>query len=184
MDTNEAIERLKQRARANFSDGFNCAECVVEAALATIDTGLPPDAWKLATGFGGGIGIYGDTCGALAGAVLAVGAVHGRAVLPDGVDRSDALARSKRQLYETPGLYRLFNQLPTWFAERFGHTLCREITARWRADWLCREHALHCREIITETAGLAAELMLLDGDRIGSMPFGSTVEELEKTPKK
>jgi C_GCAxxG_C_C family probable redox protein len=41
-----------------------------------VDTGLPKEARKMATGFGGGIGLFGDSCGALIGAVMAVSAVH------------------------------------------------------------------------------------------------------------
>ena len=176
------IESTKQRARANFSSGYNCAECVAEAALATVNTGLPLDTWKLATGFGGGIGLYGDTCGALVGAVLAVSAVHGRSALPQGADRRETIAKSRQQLYVDPGLYRIFNQIPNWFLDHYGHTLCRELTARWHANWLCREHALHCREIITEAAGLAAKLMLLTTDDLSTLPFGTTVEQLEESP--
>jgi C_GCAxxG_C_C family probable redox protein len=178
-ETQAAIEAAKQRARDNFSLGYNCAECVVEAVLATIETDLPPDIWKLATGFGGGIGLHGDVCGALAGAVLAVGAVHGRNTLPEGEDRRETVAKSRRQLYVDPGLYRVFNQVPNWFLERYGHTLCRELTAEWHANWLCREHALHCREIITEVAGLAARLMLLSADELESLEYGATVEKVE-----
>lgn len=181
-DRQAKIEEAKQCARDNFSSGYNCAECVAEAVFSAIDTGLPPDIWKLATGFGGGIGLYGDTCGALAGAVLAVGAVHGRSTLPEGEDRPDTIAKSRQQLYVNPGLYRVFNRIPNWFLEHYGHTLCRELTVRWHTDWLCREHALHCREIITETAGLAARLMLLDSDELSSLTFGTTVERLEEPP--
>jgi len=181
MDDTERmrIEQARERARANFSSGYNCAECVVEAVLATVDTDLPPHAWKLATGFGGGVGLVGDTCGALIGAVLAVGAVHGRDRLPEGDDRREVLRRSKEQLYTDPGLYRLFNQFPNWFRDRFGHTLCRELTARWHEDWLCREHALYCRDIIADTAEQAAKWMLFRSDRIHSLPYGSTVERFE-----
>ena len=176
------IERAKQRARDNFSSGHNCAECVAEAAFSTIETGLPSDVWRLATGFGGGIGLYGDTCGALTGAVLAVSAVHGRSSLPKGGDRRDTLALSRRELYEDPGLYRVFNQIPNGFVKQYGHTQCRELTAKWHADWLCREHALFCREIITEAAGLAVQLMLMSPDALRSLTFGSTVEELNQPP--
>ena len=175
-DNHAMIEQVKQRAHSNFSAGYNCAECVTEAVWAILDTDLPPDAWKLSTGFGGGIGLYGDTCGALTGAVLAVGAVHGRGTLPEGVDRRDILAKSRMQLYDDPGLYRIFNQIPNWFVAQYGNTLCREITAAWHETWLCREHALHCREISTQTAGRAAELMLLSDDELASLRFGIVVE--------
>lgn len=173
------IEEVRQRARKNFSKGFNCAECVLEAVLETIDTDLPKEALKLATGFGGGIGLFGDTCGAVAGAVMAVGSVHGRSELPDG---DNTLKESSKQLYGNPGLYRLFNQIPNAINEKYGHTLCREITQKWADEWLCRDHALHCREIITDAAELAARLILADKDEICSKPFGDNVEGLKDRP--
>lgn len=173
------IERARQRARENFSLGYNCAECVAEAVFTTVGTDLPADSWKLATGFGGGIGLFGDTCGALAGAVLVVSATHGRSALPKGDTRQATLILSRQQLYEDPGLYCVFNQIPNWFLEHYGHTLCRELAAKWHTDWLCREHALYCREIITEAAGLAAKLMLMDLDELRSLAFGRTVEQLD-----
>jgi len=175
----QTIDAVKQRARANFSSGYNCAESVVEAVFGTIETDLPPDVLRLSTGFGGGIGLHGDVCGALAGAVIAVGAVHGRCELPRDEDRETSIAESRRQLYVDPGLYRVFNQIPNWFVARYGETLCRELTAKWHGTWLCRAHALHCREIITEVAGLAARLILLSSDELASLMYGLTVEEIE-----
>jgi C_GCAxxG_C_C family probable redox protein len=157
--------------------GFNCAECVAEALLGELASNGSRDAWKLSTGFGGGIGLYGDTCGALVGGVFSVGAVHGRSRLPTGESQQDVLDVSRRQLYTDPGLYRIFNQLPNWFRKRFGHTTCRELTARWHPDWLCKEHALFCREIISNTAGFAASLMLLTEQDVRELRFGHTVED-------
>ncbi|GAI79212.1 unnamed protein product, partial [marine sediment metagenome] len=47
---------IRQRARKNFSLGYNCAECVFEAVISLVDTELPEEVKKIATGFGGGIG--------------------------------------------------------------------------------------------------------------------------------
>jgi C_GCAxxG_C_C family probable redox protein len=178
MTKEEKIEEIRQRARKNFSLGYNCAECVTEAVLALVDTGLPQEAEKLATGFGGGIGLYGDTCGAIVGAIMAVGAVHGRSSLPEGEDRKEVALKAKEELYGKPGLYRLFNQLPNRIREKYGETLCRELTKKWQNEWLCREHALHCREIITDVAGIAAELILSDKKEAASKSFGRNVENL------
>lgn len=179
MGREERIEEIRARARRNFSLGYNCAECITEAVLTLVETGLPEEAKKLATGFGGGIGLFGDTCGAVAGAVMAVSAVHGRAGLPPGDDRREVAAKAKEELYGRPGLYRLFNPIPNRIREAFGSTVCREITAPWRDRWLCREHALHCRELITEAAGIAAELALGERDALARRPFGANVEDLE-----
>lgn len=182
MTNDEKITMIKDRARKNFSRGLNCAECVFEAVLAQGDTGLSSDSLKLATGFGGGIGLYGDTCGAVAGAVLSVSAVHGRTALPDvpdGGDRKAAMQAAKQQLYGRPGIYRIFNQIPNMVGEKYGNTLCREITAEWTDQWLCRDHALHCREIITDVAELAAKLIYSDKEKIADQPFGRNVENLK-----
>jgi C_GCAxxG_C_C family probable redox protein len=178
MTKEEKIEEIRLRARKNFSLGYNCAECVTEAVLSLVETGLPAEAKKMATGFGGGIGLYGDTCGALVGAVMAVSAVHGRSSLPEG-EGKEAMMKGKEQLYGRPGLYRLFNQIPNRLKEKYGKTICRELTSQWQTTWLCRDHALYCREIITDAAGIAAELILSDKNELGSKPFGDNVENLK-----
>ena len=179
MNKAEEIEQIRQRARKNFSMGYNCAECVTEAVLSLVETGLPPEVKKLATGFGGGIGLYGDTCGAVVGAVMAVSAVHGRSVLPEG-EGKEVLKKSKEQLYGNPGLYRLFNQIPNRIKEKYGETLCREVTSKWHETWLCREHALYCRELITDVAEIAAELIFSDADEAAAQTFGTNVENLKE----
>jgi C_GCAxxG_C_C family probable redox protein len=143
-----------------------------------VDTGLPPEAKKVATGFGGGVGLFGDTCGAITGAVIAVGAVHGRSALPKG-EPKEAAKKAVNQLYGKPGLYRLFNQIPNRVRDKYGFTLCRDLTSQWQASWLCRDHALHCREIITDAAGIAGELALSDREEAASKPFGTNVEGLK-----
>lgn len=177
MTKEEKIEDIRQRARGNFGLGYNCSESVFEAVVSLIDSGLPEEVKKLATGFGGGIGLYGGTCGAIAGAVMAVSAVYGRSSLPDGEGKAVA-QKSKEQLYGKPGLYRVFNQIPNRIREKYGATVCRDLTSEWHDNWLCREHALRCREVITDAAGIAAELILSDKEDVGSRPFGVNVEDL------
>ncbi|MCX7770673.1 MAG: C-GCAxxG-C-C family protein [Proteobacteria bacterium] len=178
MEKQELIEAIKQRARKNFSLGYNCAECVFEAVLHYLDTGLPKEVLKVATGFGGGVGLFGDTCGAVTGAVLSVSAVYGRSKLPEG-EGKEAMRLSANELYGKPGLYRIFNQIPNRLKAKYGDTICRKITEKWHESWLCREHALHCREIITDAAGISAELILLGKDVVANLPFGENVEKLK-----
>ncbi len=177
QETKKIVAQVKERARKNFSKGYNCAECVVEAVLETIDVGLPKETLKLATGFGGGVGLYGDTCGAITGAVMSVSAAHGRSELPEGEDR---MAVAKKALYGKPGLYRLFNLIPNMAEQKYGHTLCREIAGEWRDEWLCRDHALHCREIITDMAEYAAKLITSEQEEVASALFGKNVENIEE----
>ena len=99
------------------------------------------------TGFGGGGGLFGDTCGALVGAMAALGAVYGRREVP-----TNARAATE-ELNGNPGLYRLFNRLPNEFKQRFGSTQCRLLTSQWRKTWLGKEHLLFCRNLVIEAAG-------------------------------
>ena len=147
MTPEEVIARVKARAKANFKTGMNCAESVFEAVLAHIDTGLPPETMCLMTGFGGGGGHFGDTCGALVGAMAALGAVYGRREVP-----TDAKA-AREELHGNPGLYRLFNRLPNEFKQRFGSTQCRLLTSQWSKTWLCKDHILFCRNLVIEAPG-------------------------------
>jgi C_GCAxxG_C_C family probable redox protein len=126
------------------------------------------------TGFGGGGGLFGDTCGALAGALAALGAVYGRREVPANYKAA------REQMYGQPGLYRLFNRLPHEFQQRFGSTQCRLLTSRWRQSWLCRDHLRFCRNLTIEAAGLAAEMAApKDLARWGAEPFRQNVEGLD-----
>jgi C_GCAxxG_C_C family probable redox protein len=136
--------------------------------MSQIDADLPLETMCLMTGFGGGGGLFGDTCGALVGAMAALGAVYGRREIP----ASHQAARE--QMYGQPGLYRLFNRLPNEFQGRFGSTQCRLLTASWSKTWLCREHISFCRNLTIEAAGLAAEMAVpKDLARWGSLPFAA-----------
>ena len=166
MQPEEVVARVQKRAKELFRTGFNCAECVLEAVLAEVETGLPLEAMCLMTGFGGGMGQFGDTCGALVGGIAALGAVYGRRQSP---------ASSKagfEEMFGTPGLYNLFNRLPHEFQARFGSTQCRVLTGPWQDNWHCRDHIKFCRSLVLHMAGLAAEMAVpRDLVRWGSEPF-------------
>jgi C_GCAxxG_C_C family probable redox protein len=171
LENDDIVARVKERARSNFKTGLNCAECVFEAVLSQIDTGLPLETMCVMTGFGAGGGLFGDGCGSLVGAMAALGAVYGRRQIPTDYKVG------KEELYGNPGLYRLFNRLPNEFKKRFGSTQCRELCEPWRQNWHCREKALFCRQLVVEMAGLAAEMaMPRDLAHWGSQPLQETVE--------
>ena len=84
--TDAAVER--------FKGGFNCAQSVL-AAFAP-DLGLPEAvALKLAVPFGGGMGHTRGACGAVSGAVMALGLRFGSNVAGDkeGKERAYTIAR-------------------------------------------------------------------------------------------
>ncbi len=102
----------KDAAHKLFDMGLNCAQSVL-AAKSDL-TGLSvTDSLKIATGFGAGMAKMQQTCGAVTGAYMVIGALHGR-VNPD-----DEASRDK-----TYGLIGEFNRR---FIELHGNLNCREL---------------------------------------------------------
>ena len=101
-------------AKALFMEGYNCSQAVVGAWAE--DIGLDSEtAYKIASGFGGGIGRMREVCGAFTGAVMVLGLKFGNTI---GNDRA-----AKGKDYERVQL----------FAKRFKEELgsdtiiCREL---------------------------------------------------------
>lgn len=140
-------EQTAALARGYYGQGLNCAESVLLAFLDTHQ--LSRDALCLASGFGGGIGHTGHICGAISAAVMALGTQKGR---KDPFAIEDPMERS-RQLREE--IYPLFADLIQEAEEKFGTVNCAELTAGFE-DFNSKERRLHCQEIITYCAALAA----------------------------
>jgi C_GCAxxG_C_C family probable redox protein len=82
-------------AEALFRGGFSCSQAVL--AVFAKDFGLDRDtALKIAQGFGGGISLTDDICGALSGAVMVIGLRYGRTKAEDlaAKDRTYAAVRT------------------------------------------------------------------------------------------
>ena len=71
-----------EQAVSYFQKGFNCSQSIL-ASYCT-EFGLNQSiALKLATGFGGGMGRLGKTCGAVSGALMVIGLKYGRDKIED-----------------------------------------------------------------------------------------------------
>ena len=101
-----------QDARENFKKGFSCSQAVLAAVSQPL--GLDREkALKIAQAFGGGMARMGLTCGAVTGAMLAIGLKHGRTRPED--------EESKERTY------RLVHELVRRFQDRHGSIVCREL---------------------------------------------------------
>lgn len=67
---------LEEKAVALFNQGYNCSQSVFCAYADEYDIPLPQAA-KISSSFGGGMGHLGETCGALTGAFMALGLGYG-----------------------------------------------------------------------------------------------------------
>jgi len=104
-----SIDNAVERAKFLFQNGSNCAEAVLTALLEAAKLN-PEDYAAVATTFGGGIGYSDLTCGALSGAILALGLTHPR--------RKPGDDAAKQTLYVE------VRQLTTDFRAAVGSTSC------------------------------------------------------------
>lgn len=100
------------QALAMFKKRFNCSQSVL--SVYAEETGLDRETTlKLACGFGGGIAGMGETCGAVTGALMAIGLKFG-ATLPGD-------SPAKLQTFE------LIGRFAEEFKTRHGSLLCKDL---------------------------------------------------------
>jgi C_GCAxxG_C_C family probable redox protein len=92
-----AIPEVRKSAEDSFAAGFYCAESVV-MAIATAEGVKSKLLPRLASGFGGGMARTCGECGALTGAIMAVGLALGRSAATDSVE--PAFAATRRLIHD------------------------------------------------------------------------------------
>jgi C_GCAxxG_C_C family probable redox protein len=101
-----------EHAAEQLGSGLNCAQSVIGEFAEELDLDLEA-AYRVACGFGGGMGGMGDKCGAVTGSVMVLGLA---ACGPDPCDRS-----SRARI---DGLVQSFVER---FEAKHGTTLCRDL---------------------------------------------------------
>jgi C_GCAxxG_C_C family probable redox protein len=112
-EAHEMTTKAAEKAVKLFDSGYNCAESVL-LALSEHFNQKTPAIPRIATGFGAGIGRSGQVCGALSGAVMAIG-------LKMGCDKAEE--KEKRN-----ATYESVRQMMKAFKKEFGSTQCKTLT--------------------------------------------------------
>jgi len=145
------MESRADEAEGLFNGGFNCAQSVLTACgmSAGIDRGT---ALRVASGFGGGMGSMGETCGAVTGAFMVIGLRLG------GVDASDR--RAKDVVRDT------VREFARRFRDRTGALLCRDLIDCDLSTEEGRRKAAEtditrtlCPKLVRDAADILAELL-------------------------
>ncbi len=159
----EVIERTKEMARNNFISGLNCCESVFEALHSAGIIGeedIPYSACKMCAGYGGGIGLAGYTCGALNGAVLAVGARYGR---------KDPKAEDAVCLYDKE--YLRYNNMIHDFKVVNKGVLCKEIGADYKEDFNCPERKKLCESVVQSGVEIACRYLAMPDEEVEKLTY-------------
>ena len=134
-------EAKQARAKELFQNGANCCQAV--AAAFQEECGLPLETlFKMASGFGGGMGRMREVCGAVSGMVLVAGILRG--------PTPDQGKEAKEAHYEW------IQKLAGQFREKLGSIICRELLGLVpRAPGLPPKRP--CAETVAIAAGILAE---------------------------
>jgi C_GCAxxG_C_C family probable redox protein len=101
-----------EKAISYFMGDYNCAQTVLGSYCS--DYGLDQDlALKIASGFGGGMGRFGRTCGAISGALMVIG-------LKYGMGANDPLEFKEKT-------YQIVREFSNRFQEIHGSVICKEL---------------------------------------------------------
>ncbi len=150
----KAKDKVAALAKENFKSGLNCAEAVLKAFL---DAGLapdfPPEVVALSSGFGGGIGMTKHTCGAVSGAVMAVGTLRGRS----NPLAKETLPERVKEIQQE--VYPVFHSLVEDFIKQYGSITCSDLTSA-HEDFEGKERKRSCMQMITYAAALATQYAL------------------------
>lgn len=139
-----------------------CAQCVLGALMELFDM-KQPDAFKAATGLGGGVGLSIEgSCGGLTGGVMAISMCYGREL--------DKIADPEGVRFIS---YRLANQLQERFVQEYGGSICKEIHKKvlgrpyrlsrpeeFEAFLAAGGHEEKCPGVVGKAARWAAEIIL------------------------
>jgi len=143
-----------EKANQYFAEGYNCSQSVF-TAIAELNGLDHETALKIASGFGGGIARLQKTCGAVTGAVMAIGLMHGH------TEPNDEIQKEK--------VYDLTREFVDRFTQKHKTTECSELLGH---NLLTEEDRLKVKELgLFETvcsrcvkdAILIAEEMKLSG---------------------
>ena len=143
----EAVDRAEEL----FREGFMCSQAVLMAFARTLEMN-EPQAARVASAFGAGMARHGWTCGAVTGALMAVGLHAGHATAEDAPAKDDVLARAQA--------------LVARFEERHGATACRQLVGANMLDAAERQAASDrgvfktlCPQLVRTAASLVDEAL-------------------------
>jgi C_GCAxxG_C_C family probable redox protein len=124
-----------------FRSGFYCSEALLRAFNEVYNLGFDTQYYKIATGFGSGMGKSGCSCGAVTGAVMVLGLIAGRS---KNYESENVVYTATRELHDK-------------FRAKHKALCCRVLTKD--VVWNSAEHKALCEENILDAAQICGEII-------------------------
>ncbi len=169
----EQKARALQYARENQVDhGLSCSESVFNALIRAGIIDLPEECTCLATGLSGGVGASGNTCGAVYGALMALGAVYGRKdPLAEPFEPTKPIPLEEDYRYY---MMRRFNNLSNDFTEYLETWRCGDVIAEC-GGYFEKKRMEKCTEIIVRATELALKYLEMDEETNNALPYKKNI---------
>ncbi|MFW9923305.1 MAG: C-GCAxxG-C-C family protein [Candidatus Thorarchaeota archaeon] len=139
-----------EKALQYFSSDYNCAQAVLSAVTEDNEQKLNQIP-HIAAAFGGGIIGRGEICGAVSGALMAIGVLNGR-IYTDIIEQKAKTKEDSEKFYEE-------------FEKIFGHNTCNGLIGIDRRDPVARQQAVdaglykkNCPKFVEEAVRIVFEI--------------------------
>lgn len=149
--TEELMVLADELGRGYFRQGLNCTECVLRTFMDIYGVEFPDEIICMATGFGGGMGHTKNTCGAITGAVMALGLLKGRR---NPFGPKEEMGERIKHLQQD--IYPVFGEMVEEIEAKYGTLICREMSQPF-GDFDSKPRMRNCMEIIGYCAQLAVK---------------------------
>ena len=137
----EFSEKIGMETGNLFKSGYNCGEAIVQAFRTVGGVDIDDNAFRLASGFGGGMGHARDLCGALAGCTMVISTLVGRNCPAD------------KPLKE---IYPFSKEFHDRFVAEFGSSACKDLMP---FEFDTREHYINCMKLVNKIGKSLAEYL-------------------------
>jgi len=139
----ELVKDAREKAENYYSKGkYLCSEAILASINEVLGYDMPNEYVRIASGYPVGMGGAGCSCGALTGALSAIGLAYGRKK-PGG--------SNKRAM-------KLSNEMHNKFKDRFKSTCCRVLIKDY--EFGSKEHIKRCTFVTGEVCEMVTQLIL------------------------
>lgn len=144
------MDNPEKKVLEYFNGDYNCAQAVLRTVLEEKGFFFE-EALAIAAAFGGGIIGRGEICGAVSGALMAIGVLNGKLI--DDVTEQKSVTREYSEIF-----YEKFESI-------FGHNTCNGLIGIDRNDPLAKQKATdagiyreNCPKFVTQATNIVLEI--------------------------
>jgi C_GCAxxG_C_C family probable redox protein len=138
----EFSEKMGVETGNLFKSGYNCGEAVVQAFRTKAGVNIDDNAFRLVSGFGGGMGHARDLCGALAGCTMVISTLVGR---------NNPAEKPLKEIYPYS------KEWHDRFVKEFGSSSCKDLLP---FEFDTREHYINCMKLVNKIGKSLAEYLV------------------------